>query len=348
MEFIKRIPVDLRPEYIINRLKKPGAIYMATDYTAYESHFTAELMHDCEFQFYDHMVKNIPEARRVMKRFKKTVSGMNDVKFTTLSAKIPASRMSGEMNTSLGNGFANLMIFLFLMKELGVIDHKCVIEGDDCLARFFPSGVLSHLSRQALITLVQDKYKEFGMNVKIELHDDLCKASFCGLVFDDQVKDNLADPTKIILKLGWIHAKYVKSSQKTRRELLKGKAMSILASNPGCPIVQDIALWILRLTPKDHYRIEDNWAKIKIEGCSLLPKPIQFESRLLMEEVFGYTVEEQLSIESYFKNKCDLAPIENHIIYHHISASALHYDLNYVFPSEQEDWPSLGLPFALQ
>jgi hypothetical protein len=292
------------------------------------------------------MVRNLDERQSVIGYFKKVVSGINLCIFSGLRVKIPACRMSGEMNTSLGNGFTNLMVYLFLMKYFGARDYQCVIEGDDCLGRFFPPKGKEGYTHAQLVFDLERLYIMFGMNVKITLFHDLCTASFCGLIFDRYAKHNIVDPLKVLLNIGWTYARYKNGSVKLREELLKGKGMSLLAQNAGCPIIQELACFILRVTANRKYRIDDYWLKARVEEVkdTMKPLPVQFGSRMVMEKVFGWTVPEQLAMEHFFQGMSKIEEWYHPIVLDHSSNEQIHYYDHYVHYRDRGNWPGLALP----
>ena len=100
-QFIKHIPVCDRPQYISNMLDVPGAKYIATDYTSYESHFSQEVMRNCEFVLYRHMTKLCPDQKFFKWAMDNVLAGYNTCTFKRFKLGIQATRMSGEMCTSL-------------------------------------------------------------------------------------------------------------------------------------------------------------------------------------------------------------------------------------------------------
>jgi len=113
--FIKHVPVKDRPKYILDMLYNPASKYAATDYTAFESLFTALMMEKCEFILYSYMTKFLPCHDGFMRLCRKVLAGTNECYYRDFSMQIEATRMSGEMCTSLGNGFTNLMAMFFFM-----------------------------------------------------------------------------------------------------------------------------------------------------------------------------------------------------------------------------------------
>jgi hypothetical protein len=307
--FIKHVPVALRPAHIRDRLYALGRKYFATDYTAFEALFTKELMEACEFVLYEYMSRNLPGGARFMEIIREVLLGVNRISNKYFSMKLPATRMSGEMCTSLGNGFSNLMFMLFVAQESG-IEVDGFVEGDD--------GIFAKLGEGELRV---DLFPQLGLNIKLEEHTDLCAASFCGIVFDPEDCINLTDPRKVLLNIGWTSNRYLRSNLKTKQKLLRVKALSLHHQYPGCPVISSIAQYILRLTRgtdvrhfvRQQMHLNEYQREIMIKCLDTdvhdVKKPTVV-SRLLMEKKFGMSVELQLSIENYFAQKTDLSELD--------------------------------------
>lgn len=228
--FIKHIPTHLRPAFIVNMLGAyPGPVY-ETDYSQFEKHFIPEVMSSVEMVLYKHMLKNFPDQ---YDRIKRTMCGENRCNYKSFRITIEGRRMSGEMCTSLGNGFSNLMLMKFAAHLKGGFAEG-VIEGDDAL--FYSS-----------VPLTPEDFADLGFDIKILKHDDLLKSSFCGLVMSSDFS-LLKDPRKILCKFGWSLSPYRKCSLKVRMGLLRGKALSLAYENPRCPVVAALAKRVLVFT----------------------------------------------------------------------------------------------------
>jgi hypothetical protein len=308
-EFIKHVPVADRPQYIKDMIYRVGSKYVATDYTAFESLFTAELMEACEFELYEYMVQELPEAEEFMSVLRDVLAGENVCEFKHFTVKVPATRMSGEMCTSLGNGFSNLMFMLFLCHELGSTAIGCV-EGDDGLFRVegdIPST---------------ESFARLGLVIKLEEHTDLCAASFCGMIFDPEDLVNVTNPLEVLASLGWTTNKYFRSRRGIKMSLLRCKALSYAHQYPGSPIISVMADYVLRVT---HHVKDENlrvfvsekwrtnlWEReqlLDVLGHNIPRKPIGVRTRLLVESKFGIPIETQFSIENYLKSLFVLQPL---------------------------------------
>jgi len=238
--FIKTIPVVDRPQAILDRLFKPGAKYAYTDYTAFESHFKKKLMDSCENILFHHMVQHLgPEYKKVASTMAATKTGKNKLVFKTFTASVKATRMSGEMDTSLSNGFTNLMLYLFASQEAGCEINKIVgfVEGDD--------GIF----RNDGPTPTAEIFETLGMTIKIGITDKLERASFCGQVYDIEDLTVVTDIRDQVCRLGWTNKQYVNSGAKVCAELLRARGFSLAYQYGACPILGAIGETILRLTP---------------------------------------------------------------------------------------------------
>jgi len=297
--FIKKVPVRDRPQYILDNVAAPGSRYMATDYTAFESLFTKSLMEDCEMLLYWYMTKELASGRKWFRTIHTVQTGTNMLKYKHFWMKVEATRMSGEMCTSLGNSFTNLMAALFILELTGTPDAKGVVEGDDGLFRV----------RGRMPT--KEDFATLGLNIKIEEHNNVEEASFCGLIFDELDRANVTDPRDVLANFGWTTAKYLHASAKTRKMLLRAKSLSLLYQYPGCPIVQAAALYGLRHTEDvdnkaairramrnaNQYEIGMYLEMLKAKFYSV---DIGMGTRLLVERRYNITVAEQLAIEASF------------------------------------------------
>lgn len=335
--FIKHVPVCDRARVIIERLTRvrEGQLkFLATDYTSYESHFIREIMESCEFVLYDYMSQHLPIYERFMRLCRRVLGGRNFCQFKNFKLELDATRMSGEMCTSLGNSFTNLMVILFLCEECGSsVDG--FVEGDD--------GIFVVVGRHP----TSDDYRRLGFTVKLEVHDSVSTASFCGIIMDEDEMVNLVNPIKEILKFGWGNSKYCKASPRKLKELLHAKSLSLAYQYPGCPVVASLARYGLRVTKGSRLFIGthvDGWQRsLLLESFNYykshgIPNiAVGPKSRLLVEKKFGVTVADQLAIEQYFDSLQTIEPLQHHAIETYISPAQYDYFRNYSRESELKE-----------
>jgi hypothetical protein len=311
--FIKHVPVADRPAYIKKLLERNGAKYIQTDYSAFESHFIPELMEACEFELYDYLLEEVEGGKEMCALLRAVLQGDNVCQFKWFTLLVEATRLSGEMNTSLGNGFTNLMAMLFLCEESGASDVAMVVEGDD--------GITSHSGPAP----TPADFASIGLTIKLEPVDQLSEASFCGIVFDPEDGINVTDVRKEIVKFGWTSNVYRRSRSNKLKVLLRAKSLSLAHQYPGCPILESLARYGLRMTRGVDIRCYvqnsgtlDTWQRAQLLAAMHDEKSLSSKfrrpgmaTRWLVRDRYGIDIMTQISIEEYFDKKSDLKPIDH-------------------------------------
>lgn len=295
-QFIKTVPVLERPEELMEALWKLGHPVQVGDATSYEAHFTREVMEAVEFVLYEYCVEGCPSLEKQVEVIKSVLTGKQVLRFKYLTVMLEATRMSGEMNTSLGNGFTTLIIVLFLAFTNNAGEVSTRVEGDDNATCYqFPERAPT-----------REDYKQKGWIVEIEKPSDISTASFCGNVFDPEDLIVVTDPRPHLANFGYSTKKYVKATYALRLQLLRSKALSLAHQYNGCPILGALGRRVCELT--NHVRIRESVInnmelykreQFRIYCKSPLPPPITIPSatRSLVERLYGITVEDQRQLE---------------------------------------------------
>lgn len=304
-EFIKHVPVPDRPQYIMDNVHCPGMTYVTTDYSAFECHFTKDVMENCEMLLYKHMLSRIREGSFVYDVMHEVLTGPNRVFAKNFSAVVNATRMSGEMNTSLGNGFSNLMFMQTFCKGHNV-PLRGVVEGDDGLFAFPEALDFSEFERSGLI-------------LKMQTHKSISTASFCGMIFEEDSRQAIANPIKIIAKLGWASRRYARSGNNVLSKLLACKLLSTGHQNSACPIVNVLCHTLLVQLKFSKYELRkfayqsqaySSWERerlIKAIDAGFKFVEPSMATRYLMERIFNISVEQQFRIEKVIRETATLA-----------------------------------------
>ena len=343
--FIKHVPVADRPAHLAAKFRE-GPV-METDWEACESHFDPDLMEDCEFQLYDYLTSELAEHDHFMWMCRHVLAGWNEIIYKYFLLFIRGKRMSGEMNTSAGNGITNYAVNEFMITEVkkmtDLVDEG---EGDDGL--FQANG--SYPTRE--------DYERFGVRVELVLHNDISTASFCGIIFDPVELINVTNPMEVLASFGWTTTQYARSRSSKLRGLLRCKALSYAHQYPGCPIIDALARYGLRTTrdagqcardlvlKSKHFNM---WYKEQLIAAfkdekSLKSVKVGSRTRDLVEEKFNIPVAVQLQIENYLDSLSSIQPLELFpFIAECVPADWVHYWDNYV----RQDWvcrPDLEAP----
>lgn len=278
--FIKHVPVPERPSLIKN-LYQAGLRFYENDFKSFESHFRAELMGACECLLYRHAFQRHP---KVADMICKTISGVNRIKTRCgLRCAVNARRMSGDMCTSLGNGFTNLMVVLYIVHKKGG-QVRGFVEGDDGL---FASTV----------PITKTDYANVGFEVEIHELDHPCHGHFCGMLCTLQ-GEVIKDPRRVFRGFFFTHS-CIHAGWRVTDQLLRARALSLAYELPQCPILGVLARKVLHLTEGIEARVDQKeWKKIPASFSGPTgPFAPSDEARLLFEQKFGIPIAAQLRAE---------------------------------------------------
>lgn len=281
-EYVKHVPVPERPSKV-EALVQDGLKYYSTDYTAFESHFTVDIMEALELQLYRHCLSGWAGLKLLCD----TIAGENRMRTRAgVTAAAFAKRMSGEMTTSLANGFSNHMLTLFIVHKKGGILHG-LVEGDDGLWA-------------TDVDLDKSDYEALGFTIKIIRVQDPRTASFCGLIYAKE-GEIMRDPRHFFANFGWTSS-MIHAGDTIMKQLLRAKALSTLHETPACPLVSELARLALERTAGVVPRfIEDGFHKIPSDTRSLVAREPSLETRELFAQLFGITPEAQLLCEQHIR-----------------------------------------------
>lgn len=337
--FIKYIPFSERPEVIKRDLMKEGATYVADDYEAYEAHFD-KLHMQLEMGLYKYLTSKTAAGRAWFKEMKAALTGENICTFQHFKVFIEATRMSGEMNTSLGNSYVNLIIhaYWFWVNNGRPTDSSILrnyifnnikVEGDDSAA--------SYLNKAHIPT--EEQMTKTGFKVEHLEYDNLGDMSFCGCVFDPEDMITCANPLKVLSSFGWVPRRYVRCGPKMRLELMRAKALSYKYQYNGCPIITPFVDNILRRT--SHIKIRASivnttsiYERELLQAAlsvSTTTKPTPWNTRLLVERLYGITIQQQLATEMRLVSVSGpfQLPELNHLIPKEWTRTARYYTSDY-------------------
>lgn len=345
-DFIKKVPIADRPKYILNRLGETGEKKHDTDYTSFEASFqTAQL--EIEYELYDHMTQNLPEKirREFLENIRVLSHSQRISTFKYFECITQGIRQSGEMNTSLGNGFMNKMNMKFAAYKAGCTKLRKVVEGDDALFRCngeFPK---------------EDFFARLGFIIKMNSHLEASTASFCGNVFDERECINVTNPMEVIVGGAYTSFRYLKANNKTLMKLLRCKALSYAHQYPGSPVIAAYARYLLRVTKGFDVRhvVKESKAFNEWEREQLLQYidkkipdvEVGRHTRVLVAHLYDMPISHQIHLEKYFDSLNGLTPLVDPVLQFHVppvwSSYAEKYGMDIDPSSPQLAHPILSL-----
>lgn len=280
--FIKHVPVADRARHVVS-IKKANCFYYCTDYTAFESHFTPEFLTVCECQLYQWCLDYSSDSKFLCS----VIAGKNKMHTRTgVKATVYGRRMSGDMCTSLGNGFTNLMLMLYAVYcNCGTCEG--FVEGDDGI---FASTTIVDAS----------DFQRLGFSIKIERVLDPCRSAFCGLVFAESGQI-VRNPFKFLQTFGWTSS-FLKGKRSLMDQLLRAKALSAIYECPQCPVVGAVARFALARTVGVVPRFVDDGYHVPHDATSIPDFHPSPDTRVLFEDLYGISVALQEILEAHIFN----------------------------------------------
>lgn len=313
--FIKKIPVDERPQHIIENLT-PYESILCTDFSSFEAHFIDAWIFCIEFPLYHWITMKLPNAIEWYNELN-TLLEVNvcDFKDFTLHCM---SRASGEMNTSSGNGYSNLTLYTYVARAKQATKMLGKFEGDDAITNTAPKSAEP---------TTQD-FTDLGWSCKLERNQTISEASFCGIVSDENDLINICDVKNYILDFGWTRQQYLEASDNTIKALIRAKGFSAIYQYPNCPIIDSLGRYALRVTDSqavinkmnslihknkiysDRYKNEQFKDLLEKYKNKIPPKKeIPISTRLLVEKLHGVSVSQQITTEDYLDSLEEVQPL---------------------------------------
>lgn len=220
--------------------------------------------------------------------------------------KVVGGRMSGDINTALGNCLLMIMMAKAGLRDMGLTEWDLFDDGDDCLL------FLERRDLDRVIAHLPAMFLQFGQEVKIEnvahVYNDV---KFCQsqIVLGADGYQFVRDWRKI-LSQGCCGTKHWANPSEVRPMLgLVGTCE--LALNRGVPVLQEYAIACLRNADGLRSKLHADLglaARVSVEAraagleasdwlASAKISPISEEARQVFERTFGVPIWEQLEIE---------------------------------------------------
>jgi hypothetical protein len=360
--FIKTVPMDQRADFMRNRFGVHADKYtqlLETDFSKMESHFTAKMKHALEWPLYDTMCRGAPQFHTLLRQIHAKLCGWSLLSFRNgeVTTKVKARRLSGEMNTSLGNGWATLvlmhhMVFLLYGKRIHLVG---VFEGDDGLIKI-------DLKKIGGVPSEAWFFANLGFRIKLEVRQNVDESLFCGTMQAEGSSHTLYDPKKFLRNIGWSASRHVNFGKSKRDMLIRVKTLSYRHMFPTCPVIARVCDRILELTadskPSERFIRTHlaNWQyekyKLNVRGKYFVG-PTTAAERLLVEKQFGMPIEEQLRLEhnckswtldTWFEPSYDDHPDTTSYLEKYLGTTTMPpHDTDWVWPEKFES-TSIGPP----
>lgn len=283
----------------LNHFERP--LLISLDASRFDKHVSLELLQ------IEHMVylmsNNDPYFRWLLKQ------QLNNKGFSNLglSYKVRGRRMSGDMNTAVGNCIIMLIMMITFMRLHKVMKWDCIDDGDDIVV------ILEWCDIEKMSQLFKDTFLTFGMVMKVECYtEDPCKIVFC----QSNIVEFRPDRWKFVRNWQAVVSKALCGIRhwedvSYRKRVLKAIGLCELVLNLAVPVLQSFALSILRNCGDEqvnlHYapealriRTERDLRAMGVKASNIEPWPIAPCARDAFARAFGLDENEQIALEKRF------------------------------------------------
>lgn len=276
-----------------NRFRKPVAYSL--DASRFDAHVTSTLR--IEHLIYLVAYRSDPTLQKLL------AMQVHNVCFTShnLHYRMGPTRMSGDMNTALGNCLIAIMVLACVMRDMGIKDWDAICDGDD---------VVLIVEQGTNLSNIKEVYINYGFEMKLEnTAYEFEQIIFCQTRPIETITGwkMCADPKRVLSRqlCGTKHW----SSPSFRKYYLYMMGECELALSCGVPILQDFALMCMRWgrKPNRKYNIQlegrlwDAQLEPNYRSGDIHPLPITDDARIAYWKAWGINPLEQRAYEHMFR-----------------------------------------------
>jgi len=284
--------------YKLSHFKAP--VVLSLDGSRFDKHVSIPLL-KIEHSVYTYVQRNPLFRALLSMQLINVVTSKHGIKYVAAGR-----RMSGDMNTALGNCLLMLIMVTAYLTFLSIPIWDCLDDGDDCLL------IVEEQALVLILETVHEHFLEYGMQMKVEsVAYSLFDVKFCQssvVEFSDArfkfVRDYKAVISKALTGIRhWQDPNY-------RIKVLSAIGFCELVLNLGVPVLQSFACSILRNVgrPKDldlasdglKARAQRELRALGLRAIDVRARPINECARVSFALAFDCPVEEQLLYEAFF------------------------------------------------
>lgn len=282
-------------------------VVFSLDCSRWDQHISQDLL-EVEHAVYLRMCGGDPELAQLLRWQLVNICATGcGVRYT-----VQGGRMSGDMNTALGNCLLMCLMVHEAMRLCGVGKWDALDDGDDCLL------LVEEGEFESVRTKLPGVFLQFGQELKVEnVARTLSGVTFCQskVVVDRLGPTFVRDWRKVLSQSAcgvknWCHIDMIPA-------MLKAVGVCELALSSGLPILQEFAVAMQRnagwakpnfaeVDPKECHRLtyevcngELDWLKV---AEAAVERPVTDACRLSFAETFEVDVGQQLHIESILRS----------------------------------------------
>jgi hypothetical protein len=310
---------ELAEDFILKAGLFKDPVYLELDASKFDAHVSVELL-ELTREFYTSMCADPSEARMVNYMWSKTRMNYGRTR-RNVRFKTYGTRMSGDMDTGLGNSLLMYWLIKEYMRSNGITKYAMSVNGDDSVVVI---GI-ADLGKARNISI----FKDYGFNMKFGVSYGLQDFEYCHckMVETDYGWIMSRDPYRMIARMGWSNTK---RSGKSAKDYLYSLALGNMAVNFGLPIGYEYGKKMLALTGISRQIVMSRKKRLFLEkqrywkDCE--NSTISVGTRNSFYLAWGIHPDEQVNIENNirisFSRTLDTRIVEN---YHHLINIPYHF-----------------------
>lgn len=302
----------------LRRFRNPRIISL--DAARFDQHVDVELL-KLEHSIYLYMCGDLWFEQLLSWQLKNYGLSSRGIRYIT-----KGKRMSGDMNTALGNCLLMiLMVSTFMVGR----DYDLLDDGDDCLL------IIEVEDLPWVESNIVNAFLSYGHEIKVEnVASKMEEVQWCQsrpVMYSPGRYKFVRDVDKVV-SASLIGGKYV-DSDKSRRKLINTIGMGELILNLGIPVLQSYAMSLMRNadTPDIivadevddglYFRVHRELRRMNLKQLVRVdPQPINIDARLSFAAAFNMDISKQLSLEKFFDSwsfpisGCEFLPSELDVV----------------------------------
>jgi len=271
----------------------PGACCVSIDGSRFDLHVNRKLL-EAEHRFYLKYNDDPKFAELLKKQLHNCGSTRSGFKY-----ELEGGRMSGDMNTGLGNCVISYIMFKSLAKRMDV-PMDLLVDGDDALIFISEEHLVS------LNSILAFHYLQFGMEMKMEevayRPEEIFWCQTRPIQISGDTWKMVRDPLRVLRTI-LVSKKWQLHRQKNYMASL---ALCEMSQNRGVPLLQAMAMALWRNSSQNPDLCDSelreavigralamsSWDEIKRKG--MVPLEITAESRISFQRAYGIDISTQI------------------------------------------------------
>jgi hypothetical protein len=278
-------------------------VCLSLDCTRFDLHVNESLLE------VEHALYKVCNSDPLFQRLLEAQLSNKGVTSKGLKYRCPGGRMSGDMNTALGNCIIMITMVASFFEDAN-IKYNVLDDGDDCLV-LIESSDLEYVQKH-----IGDHFLSCGHVVKIEnVAWNLESIEWCQsrpINYKGERWKFVRDPWKV-MSTSLVSPKWRSYDMQGRAKYLNTIGMCELALNLGVPVLQEYACALMRnannpgtvfMSDADNlwYRVRRELRSLRVNSLAQVhARPITDEARLSFAMAFGIDVSSQLLMEEYLR-----------------------------------------------